>query len=146
MPISHFDKGLPVCISEWLLLLWTFWTNWAIMSRVCKERNCVFVAPNNTKTVGRMTCLCFLRPIIIRSSSYATRICCCHSLFQPIVASFAAVVSVSVFLIRPLLWQVVSEVSANQFSGSWTREMLPCDLRWQPWLKWLGMTVHDHKG
>ena len=23
--------------------------------------------------------------------------------------------------------QVVSEVSANQFSGNWTREMLPCD-------------------
>ena len=64
---------------------------------------CISLTPNNTKTVGRMTCLCFLRPIIIRSSSYATRICCCHSLFQPITVSFAAVVSVSVFLIRPLL-------------------------------------------
>ena len=64
---------------------------------------CISLAPNNTKTDGRMTCLCFLRPIIIRSSSYATRICCCHSLFQPITVSFAAVVYVSVFLIRPLL-------------------------------------------
>ena len=64
---------------------------------------CISLTPNNTKTVGRMTCLCFLWPIIIRSSSYATRICCCHSLFQPITVSFAAVVSVSVFLIRPLL-------------------------------------------
>lgn len=61
---------------------------------------CISLTPNNTKTVGRMTCLCFLRPI--RSTSYATRIYCCHSLFHPIMVSFAAAVSLSVFLIRPL--------------------------------------------
>ena len=29
---------------------------------------CISLTPNNTKTIGRMTCLCFLRPIIIRSA------------------------------------------------------------------------------
>ena len=37
---------------------------------------CVSLTPNNTKTIGRMTCLCFLRPIRrdLTSSSYSKHI------------------------------------------------------------------------
>ena len=37
---------------------------------------CVSLTPNNTKTIGRMTCHCFLQPIIrdLPSSSYSTEI------------------------------------------------------------------------
>ena len=48
-------------------------------ARKRSHQRCLTMTPNNTETIERMTCHCFLRPIKrdLTSSSYTTADCCC---------------------------------------------------------------------